>query len=39
MSPNDWPVACASRQMSAAHSGATALVPPTTWALPSTSTW
>src|SRR5215467_3891497 len=36
--PNDLPVACASRQMSAAHSGATALVPPTTVDCPSTST-
>ena len=32
--PNRWPVASASRLISAAHSGATALVPPTTWALP-----
>src|SRR5579862_7609270 len=32
--PNRWPVACASRAMSAAHSGATALVPPTTCDLP-----
>src|SRR5215467_12199657 len=39
MRPNDWPLACASRQMSAAHSGATALVPPTTMDCPSTSTW
>ena len=33
-SPNRWPVASASRLTSAAHSGATALVPPTTWAWP-----
>src|SRR6266851_2675879 len=39
ISPNDLPVACASRQMSAAHSGATALVPPTTTDCPSTRTW
>src|ERR1039457_6429108 len=33
--PNRGPVASASRLISAAHSGATALVPPTTCALPS----
>ena len=33
--PSDW----LSRAVSPAHSGATALVPPITWAWPSTSTW
>ena len=32
--PNRLPVACASRAISADHSGATAPVPPTTWAWP-----
>src|SRR5580658_3611100 len=37
--PNRWPVAWASRAISADHSGATALVPPTTWELPSDMIW
>src|ERR1700738_4702036 len=32
--PNRWPLACARRAISAAHSGATALVPPTTRGCP-----
>src|SRR5689334_2038742 len=37
--PKRWPVASARRLTSAAHSGATALVPPTTWAWPPEKTW
>ena len=37
--PRLLPACCASRATSAAHSGATALVPPKTTSLPSTRTW
>src|SRR5580698_6231493 len=39
MSPNRVPDASASRAISAAHSGATALVPPTTCGCPSAMIW